>query len=381
MDSKGRKKSLSRMKKCIERDDFAKLRKMLASDRELAAATLNGKWQNGLHMAAKRGSADCLRVLLEGGCDPGRRDRKGRYPLHLAAHRCLREKRSFSQSLVLELVEPLVLKTPDLDRRDRKGVACRSLLDELSKKQVEASPRPSAESPSTTDDSGSGDHMARLEEEEREEAARRKEAAAEWRERLAEEHLDDFADAYGSEAALQGAAEEEAEDRETYDNWADRIYREYFTRRRRRQEREESAKKPEKPGKTPSTRPPPPPPTKRLRLEEDPISKLRKRYSAFVRKVLADPSGEISLESLPFGLSTGWREIADAVFGDIKDREEEKGERRCKSLIRRALLTWHPDKFSQRFGQRFRTGEKDAICEVVVHVSQSLLAAAGEGDV
>ena len=51
------------VKRYVERDDFRKLEKLLDKDRSLAKAALSRKKkQNGLHMAAKRGSADCLKV-------------------------------------------------------------------------------------------------------------------------------------------------------------------------------------------------------------------------------------------------------------------------------------------------------------------------------
>ncbi len=163
---------------------------------------------------------------------------------------------------------------------------------------------------------------------------------------------------------------EEVEDRETYDDWADRIYKEFSRRRQQRQQQEQVQKQqppksPEKPQEWPPQLP------KKLKLET-PASQLRKRYLEFVRGVLDDPSVKISLKGLPFSKSTGQREVAEAIFGDF-DEEEEEG--RSKTAIRKALLTWHPDKFTQRFGPRFAPGQKDRICEVIVHVSQSLLAA------
>ena len=280
---KSSKKTRDRLKRYIERDDFRKLKRMLEDDKDVANSSLNGKGQNALHLSAKYGSYDCLNLLLrEGCCDAGARDRKRCFPLHLAARRCLRR---FSRSLMLDLVEPLVIETPDLDGADRGGVTCRELLDELRRRQVETLEPGFV---SLDDEDGNDDDLEKLEEE-REEVLNKREEEREWREKLAAEHGDDCADAFGGSAALFRAAAEEKEERETYDDWAERIYRE-FSRRRAAAARQasEQAKKKAAPKQQPSSsRPsfPSRPPAKKLRLET-PASRLRKKYLAFVDEVL-----------------------------------------------------------------------------------------------
>ncbi len=99
--------------KYLERDDARKVRKHLSEVKELLRTSLNSRGQNVLHVAAKSGSSDCLGVILSCGDKEGvaaatdKRDKKGRFPLHLAAEACLKD---FSPGLMMDLVEPLVMR-------------------------------------------------------------------------------------------------------------------------------------------------------------------------------------------------------------------------------------------------------------------------------
>lgn len=276
-------------------------------------------------------------------------------------------------------------RTPDIDAKNSKDRTCRQLLDELRKKQADHYTSSSSKEARRRhlggeDESGSDDkdddRLGRLEEE-REKEISRKEKEREWRERLAEEHRDDFADLYGNSVSDRRRDEEDG--RETYDEWADRIYAEFFLKRKRwREHQERCREKPKQHAAEEEPRPSWPPKKLKLALTQDerpsPSDVLQKKYVDFLSKVLEDPEAELTLSSLPFSLSTSQEAIAEVVFRDLG---EDKA--RSRAVIKRALLTWHPDKFEQRYRSRFAPADKDKICEIVVHVSQSLLAVGNIG--
>jgi len=189
-----------------------------------------------------------------------------------------------------------------------------------------------------------------------------------WRRKLDDEYGDDLADAFGTTAWSQNFKDDDliGDSRETFDQWADRIYGEFCRRKMQlKVTPETTSKKPEMssartklPGK----------------LKEPPSlattsPTLRAKYLQFCREILQG-NCHIGLKEMPFSADMPSAAVAEAVFGSL----DAMGESQAKEAIKRALLTFHPDKFMQRYGQRIKKCEKESIVAIVVHVSQSLLA-------
>jgi len=95
------------MRRYIERDEWRKLSKLLDKNEDLSGGEKICKdGKTGLHLAAKLGHEDCLRVLIRGGSNVSAKDRKGNYPLYYAIKFCL--KRDGFRALKAALVDPLL---------------------------------------------------------------------------------------------------------------------------------------------------------------------------------------------------------------------------------------------------------------------------------
>jgi hypothetical protein len=340
------KAKIKKFRRYVELDRFRKAKKLMSKHSVLVNAALNSRKQTGLHVAAKMGNYDTLRVLLDGGADPTARDSKRRLPLHHAARYCLSKKR-VSRALVSDLVSSLVTGSLSvLDAADNKETTCRALLADINCRQEAQDDEDAKSRPRST----------RFCEEDYD-------PGVSWRQKLENEAEDDHLEAVGNWARYS-AMNEDSDDgdmAETYDDWADKIYREFVRKRR----------------------PPPPPPKKKepspttsrpklakpLRLEKK-TSKPTKLYAKFCQKFLSpDADLTIALSDLPFTVRTNSNEIVSAVLEDVLEGSANA----AKKAIRDELRRWHPDKFGQKFATRFAEGDADAIVAVVTHVSQSLI--------
>jgi len=64
------------MRRYIERDEWRKLSKLLDKNEGLSGERIGKDGKTGLHLAAKLGHEDCLRVLIRGGSKVTAKDRR-----------------------------------------------------------------------------------------------------------------------------------------------------------------------------------------------------------------------------------------------------------------------------------------------------------------
>jgi len=279
------------------------------------------------------------------GADPVIRNRKGNNPLHMAIQQVIKK---YSRSREKDLVSVLlpVASSSLLSVRNKKGFTCRELLVTLEKERdrvEKLEPMPS--------------NKRRLHKVEQDEIGKGKTEEQEWRERLAWEAGQEWAEMGRYEEEEQENAEEEAE---THSQWADRIYRAFSAKRR---------PKPPPPG--PSA-PKSLKPTIDLAQAEENYKKLKEKRMKERQKKLVDKLFNsdclIGEEDLPFkGIDdTTMVEIMLEVGGE----EDDQG--LVKKIIREELRRWHPDKWEQKLGDRVKKGQKERVMERVKQISQAL---------
>jgi len=339
-----------RMRKYVERNNYKKLRKFLAKKKSrqqrLVDAAIDGSNRTGLHLAAKLGNEDCLEVLLEAGADVYAKDKRGNYPLHLAIKFCLKRDKNFAMKP--HLVDPLLdrMRRHCFHQPNDSGTTCNHLLRGLEiKRQLLNGESPNDDSSSSS--SSSSDDS--------------------WNDKLANLHYEDEMEHSVPEVGGYYANDY----RETYDQWADRIYTEYF-RRKHASNQPSSTSRAAKAGRDGK----PAAPESAFKLRDSPL-KLE-QPKAVAPPPLA-PSVEkykklftatkIRLADLPFDEKTCAQDILDVVLSE----EDTKAEASIKSKIREAIRKWHPDKFTQMMGHAIVEKDKEKILSVVTKVSQALL--------
>lgn len=307
----------------IKRNKYKKLANLLKNHDIHPDSCLNHNKQTGLHLSAKYGMADCLGVYLTLKASHNRVDHKGNLPLHYAVKYCLK---NHSPGNVRDLVSVL-LGSQDLDLPNHKGTTCRKLIQGLNKLNDDENSSSYDSEVSIKDDSF-------------------------------EQKLQDVKDQEYFETTGKFEQQElfHNEYHETFDEWADRIFKEFQSKRQ---------------SVTPKLNKKPPPesePKKQLVLKPV-VDKKLQVYEDKCRKIFHDKDGcEIRPKDLPFGMHTMPDEIVRLIIGS------SKLEGQIKLLLREALRKWHPDKFAQTFNNRIHNKQDQLeILQIVTHVSQALL--------
>ena len=374
--SKNDKRLGRRMLRYIERDKFKRFKDILKEykihpDSIVATRTK----RTLLHECALNGAVECMRIILNDvspKANPKVKDSKGNYPLHLAIKFTLKQK-TFSQGLVDDLVEPLKREMFDLlHDANNSGTTCWHLLQGLHVKKDLFGNRERSSSDDSSDTSG--------------DVANKETAAAEWNEKLnaigGEEYYSTFGKFdYAEEKCFEN------EFKETFDQWADRIYREYSKRHHQRNvanqphlsrpaEKSSSARSGDGEKGNTGFRNVNLPPFKPIyeKRKDDTIAKYRKLF-------LLGKSDQLTKTDLPFSLNSTADEIISLVLrcnsASNQISEGAEHEHKQQKVIREAIRKWHPDKFAQMFQNHFTTvdNSKDFsdVMKIVTHVSQTLL--------
>ena len=173
---------------------------------------------------------------------------------------------------------------------------------------------------------------------------------------------------------LTGCPEEE-DWGESYEDWSDRMQREYHRKRRHRTSLPESTKK-RKTEETDDF-------DSKLKAERE---KMKKRYEENQKKaqqnfkrhkkgVYEKKWDELSTKALekplcfsdiPWPFKNNVSEMEDFLFHDITSIDTRK------KLLRDQIKRWHPDKFVQKFGNHVVPEEKEHVFLIVKQVSQEL---------
>ncbi|KAG8552811.1 hypothetical protein GDO81_003083 [Engystomops pustulosus] len=360
----------------IERGDVLRLKSYIRKHRRLQLDTALPGGRSLLHAACSLRDDACALLLLRKGADPMRRDATGNNALHVAA----REVEKGGWTVYTDLVVPLLKRSPQsIDVENHEGTTPRDILrraEDLMEQNSMRSVYPS-EAPA--------DHSSHK--------------SSEWREKLLAESMDEYQELYGQYEEVSEDYPEDVPEVETFEAWADRIYREYQARKIR----------PEPPGKK----------SRKVSVQESPRvaeektyvlrqqrkeAELReaqsKRYQQRCHQVFGRSSastktgeedekvkatgkdgsdqgpsnirtglGTLGYSDIPWPLAGGTAEQMAQVIaagGDPSDAES------YKRYLRAQRVTWHPDRFMQRCGSRLQAKDRERVLRTVTALSQEL---------
>uniref|UniRef100_A0A8C7YIK1 NF-kappa-B inhibitor-like protein 1 n=1 Tax=Oryzias sinensis TaxID=183150 RepID=A0A8C7YIK1_9TELE len=324
-----------RVWKYVEEGSCLKLKSYLRKHRDLDLNFSQGKRQRSpLHLACSLGDDAVLRLLLQHGADVLQTDRRGDTPLHTAANRAL--KLAYD-----DLVVPLKKACPEaLNASNRTGV---TPLD------LQSGPLIWSPMKLTT----------------------------EWMEKLFGECEDEFCENFG---VYDGKHEED------FGDWAERIRREYFSKKhaeaqklaarwktqksgQRREQKEESHKDLHERLKREHEEY-----LARAAQKEEQTRQGKKRcYEERCAATFSDPSSssstKLSYSDIPWPAPKGTvQEMVDVMLHGV--------DRKNVGVFRKALLKqqtlWHPDKFVQRCEARLEEKDRKRILDTVTALSQEL---------
>ena len=175
-----------------------------------------------------------------------------------------------------------------------------------------------------------------------------------------------------------GFADAEAE---SYDDWADRLKKEYHSKHRY----SHTAPRPKKPAASTTGS------TSHI-LDEEELrktrAKLEKKYKEtqkedqFERKRRKKLSYEknylhllqhsqdvvLSHSDVPWPCPGSVSDMVDILFCDMQDRSSKT----FRKYLKEQQVRWHPDKFMQKFGEILQTDDKEKILHSVKEISQEL---------
>lgn len=290
--------------------------------------------RTALHECAKRGSTECLRVLIKCNANTNAKDKKGNYPLHLAAKYLLKRKK-LNSVVAEELITPLKRNLHEHTHdTNSSGTTCWHLLQGLDVKLKLSNQEELISSSASDSDSSSVT------------------SEMEWNEKLAQAHEDDASIYCGK----YGDGKYQNQYHETYDEWADRIYNEFNRRHQRKFTQPKNSETKTQSSANAEMKLPPFKP--KYPIENN--VKISKYNRLFTKK------GMINIADLPFSKTSTADEIISLLV--IGNENTDK-----KKILRDAIRKWHPDKFSQMFSGRIDKNEFDDVINIVTHVSQTLL--------
>lgn len=296
-----------------------------------------------LHYCCHRGNDLIFRYLMKKGVDVLIQDSKGDTALHLALKHALH---AGSKTVYTSIILPLIERDPSLlEVANNSGITCRRLLDRL----VELQQDQDAECPPPVHDYCNDQS---------------------WEDKLAEEfrhETDDFAGRYAD------STYDTEYNAETYDDWADRLRREYHMKHKYGSHSNQSASS--KPRKSEDSK---------ENLEEI-RRKMREKYEENMKKdkenrailkskkykgdmiKLLSGSNEIKYKDVPWPFTDNVSEVKTVMFNGVTNDKET-----YKKCLRDEQIRWHPDKFEQKLGKRLFEGDRNKIMERVKEISQEL---------
>jgi len=326
----------------IEKDNFQKLKKYIKNKSIDLNELITSKGDKMLHLCCKEGSVDSLAFLLKLGANPHLVNNKGDLPIHLAAKYCIKH---YTKSIETDLVSALLTYcSGSVKEKNFSGVSVQDLLGDLEKVKRK-------------------DMFYKTENRKGRKVGAEESEAEEWRNKLLDESELEFEDNMGKyeyDESYVGVSYE------SFDEWADRIYKSFSSRRKRMYDappkgepsnEERTSKKP------------------KLSLEANNAAYLqlkerqeKKKYEAMFFKLFSSDS-IIRSSDIPLdGLDEV--KIVDILLDSVKELSKDEVKLRIREEIRR----WHPDKFMQKLGVRILNEEKNEVMEKVKVVSQALNA-------
>ncbi|XP_059094729.1 LOW QUALITY PROTEIN: uncharacterized protein LOC131889607 [Tigriopus californicus] len=351
-----------RLKRWLQGDRFKSLRRHLRQHTDQIDVALNGRRQTALHLAAKRGSYECVGVLLNAGASAQIPDRDRNFPLYYAAKRCLQRG---NIELMKDLVLPLKAESrPVLHITNKKGLSCQDFLDALDEEL---------------------EMLMEEEDDEREEeeAEARPNEEDSWREKLELNAREDLFERMGSNHVLESLEDEECRTfiGESFDTWADRIYKEFIRQRHRQGPNAAPGKS--SPKRTDKLHDKPSAFQNNLKLkppaDANRTPKLPNNYSRF-KATFLEPERSVKtirLRSFPFSVDTSPQDVVnvllDSQISNASSGSAEDNAQKMRLILRDEIRLWHPDKFMPKFRARCHPDDMDQISGLVNHVAQALI--------
>uniref|UniRef100_A0AAY4A964 NF-kappa-B inhibitor-like protein 1 n=1 Tax=Denticeps clupeoides TaxID=299321 RepID=A0AAY4A964_9TELE len=309
-----------RILRYVEEGSLLKLKSYLRKHAEVGPNFSAGRRKRSpLHLACRRGDDAVLRLLLKHGADPLRTDRRGDTPLHLAAERARRRGRSAYEDLVV----PLCDYCPGaMEVTNHAGVTPRSILQRLRLPQVCASSKNDQEL----------------------EGCEGKVTA-----------VQPFLQCHRARAQREAAASTSGRKRKDKTEKEAQSHREVLSRleQEHRQYLERAARKEQEIRLV-----------KRRRYEE--------RYTATFHGndvATATEQAKLGYADIPWPVPRGTvEEMVEVMLYGINRNDAPN----FRKLLRQQQAIWHPDKFTQRCGDRLDDKEKQIIMDTVTALSQEL---------
>ncbi|KAM9325218.1 NF-kappa-B inhibitor-like protein 1 [Gastrophryne carolinensis] len=352
----------------IQRGDVLRLKSYIRKHRHLQLDQPLSEGQSLLHAACSTRDNACALLLLRKGADPSRCDAAGNNALHIAAQ----EVEKGDWTVYTDLVVPILKRCPQsINVANHRGTTPRDILrraEELMERHNQKIRSSSEAQPSAE--------------------------PSEWREKLLAESMDEYQEMYGQ---YEDDFSDPAPETESFETWADRIYREYHARRQPPSQLALKTKA--------STS------QKTSRLEEEQRYLDRKqqkekelhhaqsaRYQRKCQEVFggagtsqkpgsgtANAMGS-SVDKPDDGASNsgvrllGYRDIPWPVVGGtavqmaqfIAAGADSSDVPSYKRYLRAQRVTWHPDRFMQRCGTRLLSKDRERVLETVTALSQEL---------
>lgn len=349
--------------------------------------------KNLLHICCGYGNSGSLfRYLIKHGVDPIARDFHGNLPVHCALQQAINSDDPVrGWSVYTELIKPLSDAYPHtLKESNNNGSAVADLITRFLHK----------EDFSTTSESSSQSSDYSEEEEEEEEEDYDEDDSAKWNEKLAEEVCDEYSSYWGR---YEQDFADTSSHPETYDQWADRIWSErkrkrdssVFARWREsiqrnwlfgrkmseprhrtnfdnRSSRAKDAKWTGNTGRSYShhhqqqqssseTSTSTSPTVKRHSPKLADFLLSNKKYDALLKNNKETP---LAFSNIPWP-----RDGSGAVITAEALEKMNIGEN--KMLLRKLQRRWHPDKFTQHFGDRLLKSDRDRILDQVNDIAKA----------
>ncbi|XP_069775583.1 NF-kappa-B inhibitor-like protein 1 isoform X2 [Narcine bancroftii] len=336
----------------VEDGSVPKLKSYLHKHRQLAVTFTGRKGRTPLHVACARREGAAARLLLRHGADPMIQDQGGNTPLHLAARVAARK----GEQAYEDLVVPLSKYCPAaMDVLNEDGVTPREILRSLTAYQ----------------DQGT--------EAEEEGTAGEDRAEREWYSKLFGECEDEFYQSCGRYEEDFLLPEPEPQ---TYDDWADRVAKEYAAKRAQAGGSHRRRLPPHREREAEEQREI----LQRLEAEhrrylesagrkaEELAGSRKRRYEqgcaeVFRQEAAGRAEGRLAYGDIPWPDPRGTVDDMVAVILHGVDRSQRQTYRR---YLRQQQAMWHPDRFAQRCGERLLEAERQRILNTVIALSQAL---------
>ncbi|XP_037122518.1 NF-kappa-B inhibitor-like protein 1 isoform X1 [Syngnathus acus] len=351
-------KTQKRLWKYVEEGNFSKLKSHLRKHQDLVVNFSQGKRRRSpLHLACHLGDDAAVRLLLKHGADVLRANRKGDTALHVAVNRALARGRTAYDDLVV----PLRKSCPEaMNASNMAGVTPQELLNGFKHSEFQ----PSRPGPSVRPH---GD------------------MEKDWMEKLFGECEDEFYETFGVYDADDWMTVDD--DEEDYGDWAERIRREYFSKKHAEAQRLASSSFSGKKKREKSKREEEEQSYKELharlqkeheeylsraaRKEEETRQSKKRHYEQMCSDTFHSEGGAklLTYDDIPWPTPRGTvEEMVDIMLHGV-DRKDAVAFRKA---LRKQQTLWHPDKFAQRCEARLDGKDKKRIIDTVTALSQQL---------